>query len=220
MLGAMRRFGAAVVFLACGASCSHFTDAPTGDAGADGGSSNDDGGVDAGVPPVTTGDRVVFVSSQIVAGNKIGNIANGDATCNAIANASKHPTLAGKGRRFLAWLSNGTTAAKARLAPTGNSRRIVLVTGTQIALGSDDLLDGSIETAIDVDEGGAKVTTFTVWTGTRPDGTAGGNDCDDWKATTADTGTVGGAKAKDKFWTSQTELPCDTLGRLYCFEQP
>ena len=66
--------------------------------------------------------------------------------------------------------------------------------GAIVANDRDDLLDGSIDTSIHVEESGAFAADSTVWTGTNADGTASPAHCEGWTSSdSADGATFGNA---------------------------
>ena len=70
---------------------------------------------------------------------------------------------------YIAWLSDAATDAGDRLPE--NLDGYYLLDGTNVANDKDDLLDGTLNHAIDLDEYATFVDSRFVWTGTHPDGT-------------------------------------------------
>ncbi|MCX4243061.1 DUF1554 domain-containing protein [Paraliomyxa miuraensis] len=152
----------------------------------------------------------VFVTSQTHNG-AYGGTAGADTLCNDLA------TAAGLGGTFTAWLSTDTEDAAARIDPTGAP--YVLVDGTIIATDLADLLDGSLDAPIDVDETGTMVFG-DVWTGTLADGTAAPVHCIDWtQGASPLTGRCGSSATTTTAWTDNITPTCGAGLRLYCFEQ-
>lgn len=58
-----------------------------------------------------------------------------------------------------------------------------------------------------------------AWTGTHPDGTATGVDCDGWNDSLANLGVVGRTANYDDGWTEYEESFCGLTKRLYCIQQ-
>jgi len=104
----------------------------------------------------------------------------------------------------------------------------VLVDKTVVANDWNDLVDGMLAHAINLDEHGIAVPVtlapvgFNVWTNTTTNGSqVGFNDCSNW--TSADSmsyGSGGTLSSTDGSWTqaSGTE-PCSNFNRIYCVEQ-
>ena len=168
------------------------------------------GGADGGKP---LDSRRVFVTSKTYQG-AFGGLAGGDAECKKLAD------LAGLGGTWLAWLSDG-----AGITPpdrlTHSTVPYVLVGGGQIAANWDDLLDGSIAVPIDHDETGAAIPAngvTKVWTGTSAAGMQVGPSCMAWSPL-GGGGVYGLTTATDGGWTYSAGNSCDSMDRLYCFEE-
>lgn len=172
------------------------------------------------VPTVPTEFRRVFVTSTTTNGNFPDGVEGADAFCQARADTAGLPG------RFVAWLSTGnsTTQARDRLenAPVPYFR----VDGVQVADDFNDLVDGSLDAPINIDEFGATRGAFEgVWTGTAADGTgvSGFNDnvrCRQWTSdASGDGGRVGSSNVIDNGWTnSGSNFSCNSAKRLYCFQ--
>ena len=97
----------------------------------------------------------------------------------------------------------------------------MLIDGTPIANDMAELLDGTLDAPIQVDENGVALSgaleVIEVWTGTDTNGTNSvvGN-CDNWKSNSS-TAQSGRADAMDATWTEAGEVNCDDARRLYCF---
>jgi hypothetical protein len=165
--------------------------------------------------------RIAFVTRGVFSGN-LGGIAGADQKC---ADAAK-PVAALAGHVFKAWLSDSSSAATSRL-PHGTSP----YQGTNKAVigsGFDDLVDGSVGTAILFDETGKSIIDdlngTEVWTGTDTDGTSDPlYTCSDWTSDSLDpgaanTGVAGDASKSDASWTDDAGLSCNALNHLYCVE--
>lgn len=164
--------------------------------------------------------KLVFVSSTTHTG-KIGGLANADTICQALASAAG---LTSKGQAFRAWLSDSNKTAAERIAHS--VAPYILVNGTKVADTWTDLVDGSLDHAIDLDEHGAAPINFHyVWTGTAWNGAVKkpGLLCDDWTDPPSDAkGTLGLSLAMNVEWTeaiSFGEALCSKEYRLYCVQQ-
>ena len=96
-------------------------------------------------PVLTITHKNIFVTSQRHDGN-FGGITGADTFCQGLA------TSAGLSGTYLAWLSDTTTSPSARFAQANVPYR--LVDGTTIANDWADLVDGSIQNPINLDEYG------------------------------------------------------------------
>jgi hypothetical protein len=157
-----------------------------------------------------TGAKRVFTTSTAQNGN-LGGIAGANAICAARASAA---SLSGT---YRAWIGDGTGDPSANFTKTSS---YVLVDGaTLVSPTYADLTDGNLDHAIDQDEFGNTITTnkFT-WTNVSISGTAGGNHCGSWTATTG-SGGVGSLVTATNWTSTSTVAACNTNRRLYCFEQ-
>jgi len=173
--------------------------------------------------------RRVFLSSAVVSAD-FGGVEGADAICADLADT------AGLGSNFMAWVSSADQGVSVADRFEPHDGPYVLLDGTPIAADWDDLIDGTLDAPILLDEygeapggfgggschGGATCTQ--VFTGT----TAGGgayegqhDDCDGWSTTTYLPAFSGGdATATDQGWSLfAAGLRCDYAARLYCFEQ-
>ena len=178
--------------------------------------------------PSTTGDCLVFLTSDEHTGN-MGGLGGADAICQARARS------AGLQGTFKAWLSDSTTSAADRL--THSAVPYIDTRGQLIASDWDDLTDGSLQRAITVDQTaydwdgdgkrcGAFILFATVWTATAIDGSAKPPFCSDWTSNAdieVDSGHVGRYCYASEAWTdgaiSDTRKGCSASTSLYCFQQ-
>lgn len=190
----------------------------SGDPTADGGPTDAMPADDAkGDAPPPKGNRFVFITSTTHHGDALGGLVGADGICNALAKAS--PTAALRMRTFVAWLSTSGATAASRLASADDTRRFLRVDGAIVATSTADLLDGTLASAVTVDERGMSYAgNVYVWTGTNPDGTKATDDCNDW--TSNDTADVGLATSTAGEWTKKQLSGCQAVyARLYCFEK-
>jgi cysteine-rich repeat protein len=170
----------------------------------------------------TDGFKVVFVTSQGHSAN-FGGLGGADATCQALADAASLPGT------YVAWLSDATTSPASRF--TQASAPYILRDGTRVADNWADLIDGTLEHAIDLTEQlGAPpefvstcsgVAVPSVWTNTVHSGASQGpsTNCEGWTSTTGTTYS-GLADALDSTWSNAcADLPCSAYANLYCFQQ-
>jgi hypothetical protein len=99
---------------------------------------------------------------------------------------------AGLGGTFRAFLSDSTTNARVNIG-CDNTKRYVLrtISGPPIVVADncDDLLDGTLDNPINRDEFGNVLSGYSVWTGSKADGTPiypGTNlgNCNNWTSNT------------------------------------
>ncbi|MCX6707216.1 MAG: MopE-related protein [Candidatus Woesearchaeota archaeon] len=162
--------------------------------------------------------KYVFITSGTwkggLAGTANGGITDGDADCQAEADAV--PKLSGK--RFVAWLSTTSVDAKDRV----NDTEYRLVDNvTVVAFNKIDLTDGSINHQINKYANGDIVSgQKEVWTGTTKSGTTAAKTCGGWnKGSSSTEGATGISSAIDNKWTNYVSTrKCDNNYRLYCFE--
>lgn len=154
----------------------------------------------------------VFVSSDTTAGN-MGGIGNANFVCQNLADNAK---LGGK---WLAWLSDNTTATNSK--HTKFQLPYKRMDGQLIANNWLDLVDGKLLNPIDLDQN-KKFVDSKVWTGSKADGSAFSNDtsCGNWLSnSSSDKGRAGLTNKDSADWTSKTTESCNNSYRIYCIEQ-
>jgi hypothetical protein len=181
----------------------------------DASSSSDAGAVEASVA------RRVFVTSETFRSD-LGGLVGADAQCQRLADA------AGLAGTFRAWLSDATVSVALRL--THGSTAYELVDGKRVANDWNDLTDGTLQHAIDLDERGLRMVgdsgtgcpeCHTVFTSTGAAGqyAGAGDDCTSWLMV-GGFFTAGDTRRGDSGWTlSVTGQSCAERAHLYCFEQ-
>lgn len=116
---------------------------------------------------------------------------------------------------YKAWLSTADVDARDRIGST--FFEYFLPDGAVVvAENTDDLLDNSLDNAINTDEFGNPANA-SVWTGSAADGTNTGNNCVGWE-TLLGNGTKGGSANAGITWTSDGTSSCTAVKRLYCFQ--
>ncbi len=162
---------------------------------------------------VTTPEGLtVFVTSGSYTGAAVGGIAGADALCQGLADAV--PLSGG----YKAWLGIDATDNPAnRFSQQNSGRPYVLTNGTVVADSWTDLIDGSLDSAIKIDENGTIRDFQDVWTGTNTNGNASFSDCSDWSSTSG-SGTYGETEDTNNQWTNRGTRACGNILRLYCFE--
>ena len=158
--------------------------------------------------------KVVFVTSESYNGN-LGGLDGADEKCNTLALAAG---VANAGK-FMAWLSTEDHSPASRM--THHAGRYVLLNGgTIIAESWDDLTDGMLAGAINIDETGAKSSEGEVWTGTTAAGQAAPLRCLDWTHPKSDKGGLHGLVfAESSEWTEKDAMGCSYFAYLICVEQ-
>ena len=158
------------------------------------------------------GAKYVFVASARHGGEF--GVPAWDALCNADAAA------AGLAGEYLAWLSTAAFDAgdTLLLGP------FFTPDGVLVALTKADFLDAKLLNPIDTFADGTTAAGLTVWTGTQPDGTSSGFDCEregvPWSAFMGAPffGTSGVVDATDGDWTDERDVRCNDLKRAYCIQ--
>ncbi|HEX8795334.1 MAG TPA: hypothetical protein VF765_30505 [Polyangiaceae bacterium] len=188
-------------------------------------------GLDAAVPEaaadvVVTGQKTVFVTSAVYAGN-LGGLAGADSKCQTLASAAH---LSGT---YMAWLSDATSTAASRL--THSTGPYVLVDGTVVASDWTQLASGVLNSAIDKTEQNGSAAAGTAssqacfgvacaWTDTNADGTLaqGSYSCKDWTSQSSnDNAVLGETSSTSNYWSSFATSSgiCDLTAPLYCVQQ-
>jgi cysteine-rich repeat protein len=168
--------------------------------------------------------RTVFVSSQLYTGD-MGGLVGADALCQGLATAAGLPGV------YMAWLSDGVDNPTTRF--NQSAVPYVLVTGEQVADNWADLVDGSLDTAIDTTETGGAVPIGntscngggfpTVWANvTQTGGTANAGHCVAWDDANGQAAGWGLASDTTGWWTewcSGGGAVCVWTSPIYCFQQ-
>jgi hypothetical protein len=153
----------------------------------------------------------VFLTLSMYRGGTLGGLAGADASCQDDAED------AGLTGTWTAWLSDDTNDARDRI-PDG---RYELLDQTVIAEDKDDLTDGLLNAPININEYGDP-GVGQVWTGTKPNGTAAEDNCDNWtnQSADADFGTTDNPGPGWTSFVSTGSAPTDCGAgdfKLYCF---
>ena len=180
-----------------------------GDAGTGGGSGT---GGEAGTGGDAGPSEWRIFRTATIQNADLGGIEGADGICAAQASA------AGLQGEFKAWLSTVSLPVFDRV--TRANGPYVLVDGTIVANGWDDLVDGSILAPINLDAGGV-VRAGEVWTGTLAIGGASflGDDCAAFTSGTTGVALCGATDSTTSTWTENITPACSTLLGLYCIEQ-
>jgi hypothetical protein len=150
-----------------------------------------------------------FVTSTRVLPD-FGGVTGGDAICQS------HAQAAGLPGTYRAWLASNAGSAPSRLGTARGWRR---VDGLPIADTAASLLgDPRLFYLLVVNERGARTYSNFVWTGTRADGSASAETCNDW--TTQAEGqwaATGNGNLASSGWTAAGRAECALTEPLYCF---
>ena len=161
------------------------------------------------------GDSTVFVTSQLFDGN-LGGLAGADQRCQLLADN------AGLTGTFRAFIAGTATDPGDRIIHSTSPYR--LLGGTLVANDFADLTDGTLASAIKLDEHGNDLTNSAqvrVWTATTPFFAYAGQNCNgvsDWSTTIGRT-NVGLLTATDSNWIANSDQSCATPMHLYCVQQ-
>ncbi|MFO0618542.1 MAG: hypothetical protein U0414_38475 [Polyangiaceae bacterium] len=164
--------------------------------------------------------KLIFLSDYMGPGALMG-LSGADLRCDMVGKTLV-PTST-----FKAWMSDSTLSAEARLSHhlgwywLPPDQEMPMNPPVLVAIGWDDLTDGTLLHGIDRNIFGATIPGARAWTGTQVTGAATTNTCMDWNGSTSALGTVGSADAVDGQWTDMgTPSGCaDDTVRLYCIEQ-
>lgn len=179
------------------------------------------GNIDFGFPASGDDDgcetpgRRVFITADPYSAD-LGGVDGADQACQDAAEAIG---LLGS---WQAWISQFQDGVSDRFTPSDVP--YLMLDGTPIADDWDDLTDGMIQHAIDLDEHMmTSPSPRTVWTATQFSGAGlDGTDCNGWTDDTEGSASVGTSFAKitSGNWTIGGERQCtDTDVHLYCFEK-
>ncbi|HUP24463.1 MAG TPA: hypothetical protein VNB06_16160 [Thermoanaerobaculia bacterium] len=158
---------------------------------------------------VTTSRGTGDLGSWPAAGGAQG-VPAGDAVCVSRASAAG---LASPGS-FKAWLSTASPA-RDRFVHDGPWQRLDRV---RIADSLDDLTDGVLTAALNVDDAGNYRANPIMWTGTDNLGGATGDHCASWTSAAGAVQGTAGWPNYSQFWSRVSERNCDNnAGHLYCF---
>lgn len=175
-------------------------------------------------PCTSDATRMMFTTSALYEGGALGGLTGADAKCQNHASGAHFTGV------FRAWLSDSTGSPSTRMVH--GAGEYVLVDGTVVARDWNDLNDGQLEHAVNLDETG-EVHTINgeldcnfgplVWTGTDFDGkayteAAAGGSCGNWDDPHSN-GLFGSTVNMDAFWSVGCISQCYLTGALYCVEQ-
>lgn len=158
--------------------------------------------------------KYIFVTSTSYDGN-LGGVSGADDKCQA------HADLAGLPGTYLAWISDGTDTPDSRF--NENPGIYKLTDETTIATDWADLIDGTLSTAIDLDESG-NAAPSSAWTDVEDDGTDNTTNatdrCQNWTSNTSgNDGRRGSTSSTTSTWTSTATSSCDNTYALYCVQK-
>ena len=205
-----------IVAIALALGCSDTPADPSGGTGGTGGEegvagAGGDGGA-AGAAGIggTLGGSRIFVTEMQRSGD-LGGISGADALCASEAAA------AGLEGEFRAWLSTSSSPVGDRLVQS--TEPYVLVDGTRVADDWQDLTDGNIQAAINLDASEV-IRSGDTWTGTLSDGEPyAGGDCEGFTSAAVGMSQCGSTQRTDGGWTAAKEPSCAAVLRLFCIEQ-
>ncbi len=170
----------------------------------------------------------VFISSTELTG-KLGGLTGADLHCQNLARAVGWTEWT----RVRAWLSDGSSAAKDRVAGSKPEWPLALVNGKRVANSLADLITSGPGDGIDLDELGEPWIKAQVWTNTAVTGEPfdSPQHCAGWISESLSSVAWVGLNAVPKlpeadwedwsdnhWWTSYMTKTCDKPRHLYCFE--
>ena len=156
----------------------------------------------------------VFATSEFFKA-AMGGPKGADANCQRLADK------AALGGKFAAWVTDGSTTAKARILThdAGPYRRL---DGAIVAQTWGDLEKQSLLVGIAVDEGKHALAqpAGDAWTGMSSAGVASGLDCHAWTSSSLDEKAIIGSVVENFHWLDVGQMACgsEEMARLFCFE--
>ncbi len=156
--------------------------------------------------------KFVFVTEGTWMGGELDGLAGADEKCQAEADSADLPGM------YTAWLSDSSDSPDTRFNKIGGP--YVLVNDINVADDWNDLIDGTLDHAIDTTAWGVAENFDRVWTNTRPNGTIYYTDytCQDWTLNSSSS-KYGNSEEVDNRWTLEDCTSCSNYLRLYCFQQ-
>jgi hypothetical protein len=170
-------------------------------------------------PPLQCGvtDKCIFVMSAGGNGNFLVDLPEPNGLAAADYYCNNSADQAGLPGTYVAWMSDSTTNAGDRVTSDGP---YVTPAGDLVANSLADLVDGSLNTAIDDDENGTTVPPTAVWTGTASTGLSTGGNCLGWTdGTSSQQAIVGLNTSTSSEWTNSFSEFCDVSLPNYCVQQ-
>lgn len=165
-----------------------------------------------------TGGKTIraFVTNQSFDPN-FSDLGGADNVCQSIADG------ASLGGDWVAWLSTDSKSAISKLTLDG-SEDFTRIDQQVIANNVSDLLDGSLDLPLNIDQQGNLVSGTVgayVWTGTSNNGLNRPNlNCVNWTSSSAgDSGGVGELTTSGWTEANSSSLSCIQQAKLYCFEK-
>ncbi|CAH1666101.1 conserved exported hypothetical protein [Hyphomicrobiales bacterium] len=162
----------------------------------------------------TTAVKLVFATSTTYDGN-MGGKAGANSRC------ATRATAAGLSGTFLSWLATSTTDDP-ESSFTQATVPYITPNGTVIADNWSDLVDGTLDNSISVDENGNTITG-AVWANVASNGAQKQDfpsSCSDYGSNSgAATGFRGLTTSATGTWTDNGNQACSAFARLYCFQQ-
>jgi len=92
---------------------------------------------------------------------------------------------------------------------------------TQIAVGKQALLSGTLTTPVALDQFGQNAMTQNTfaWTGSLNSGEASDATCNAWNSTSSQTlGLVGKLGETSASWLNDKKVPCNSQAHFYCIQ--
>ncbi len=165
---------------------------------------------------LASGGRFVFVSSTAEDGD-FGGVAQADAICNDLAGSALLPGT------YKAWLADSGAAS----GPAGtffqNPGPYALPDFSVVADNWGDVVDGSLDHAIDMSEAGGAPGALEVWTNVGGDGVGTLLDiasCEGWSVSgVTSSGVFGLTTEVSAEWTLRGFGQCNIPRAFYCFGQ-
>ncbi len=199
--------------------CDNQCEQGYGDCNGDRNVAGGDGCETPGALPDCGSTRLVFVTAGTYA---VASLEGVDSVDGANSICQRQATLEGLPGLYLAWMSDENNEPVSTFRSKGGPWQ--LLNGKVVANDFTDLIDGSLEIAINISEKGTLVNNARVATGTERSGARSSQDCVSWSETKTEFGdtfrfTYGRTNETDHRWTTYTTERCTERAHLYCFQQ-
>ena len=199
--------------------CDNQCEEGYGDCNEDRNDPDGDGCETAGAIPDCAKTRIVFVTAGSYAVASFGGVERANEICQGQAD------LEGLPGTFLAWLSDGSSEPVSAFRSKGGPWQ--MLDGTVVANGFEDLVDGTLQSSINITEknttlNNAPVATGTNVVGARVDSSENAN-CAGWTEAKTEFGDLffhyGWSGSENSQWTARSSTSCSQSAHLYCFQQ-
>lgn len=173
--------------------------------------------------------KIVFITSGRGWNGELGGISGADEKCQNAADAAAAAGMLPSGGQYKAWLATSPLDAPVSrfshsITPYVLNDAIDGAGATIVANDWNDLVDGSLQNPISIDEYGGSVGNTLVWSNVTTEGTYEPSwsdyNCAGWiGSSNVFYGGLGRATLTDTGWTQASIFTCEVPYPLYCFQQ-